>query len=770
MSSLDDLIGQMRGLTRRSNQQLVANQHLSAELHDMQTLIVSKESRIEELSTRYENSQIFLQHLASLSLRCDFLEKQLANLEVASLSANPISATRNLGLNEFRQWKENSLNWRTVETTYDNLRLEYEYLTGQLRDANTDETSNSLNCVGSSTSVDSPTSTSHFPTSDASIFSSIQDTTASSTEILDPPSPSLHPHKRKLLKMESFLAIPYDQQTVETPNELPNPSLKHFRISSLNGDRQNDEFEKTDSISPRLPVLDEMSEETESDEESSPIAHRRHNSLPGTPVLPASFYGDRIDALDGSKKGQPISPPTDLSWFFGGRGLKSKPYQAKATLRHCFSHSTGLNRRHDKFNLKDFTFEENERKDTIMESEKECEVSISSLGPHASHAPSLTTVKHSHMDGEVESFSVKLDEEDNESSYGEEEAEVVELEGNVEEESINVQWNKNDLVEHLEELERLDVPEQKLEPVQAKQQPSNPRPSWNPGEILRREEALRRETEDAERNFRASVAQQNSSHQQHFNPFLLPPIRKSHSHESIFDKYQEVSEKTSYIRDQDLKTQTLKWLKPSLPVVASSNEVIQRPDGKQDQPESVCSSFRRLGADTANNGDESAERPFIGGLSWIFDREKPISRPEPQLHHQLSMSLTSQKEAAIASSATKPIDIIPPSPISSSTNWWSSIIPNSALITSETGKLIDQPAARSLAENSGKALFRNLGRTAPNGAYSTMVIGRNGSRMIRHGYGSDFNDNVLSSRVSHAALREALESDMKDGMQQEFPV
>ncbi|KAH3660071.1 hypothetical protein OGAPHI_007276 [Ogataea philodendri] len=80
-------------------------------------------------------------------------------------------------------------------------------------------------------------------------------------------------------------------------------------------------------------------------------------------------------------------------------------------------------------------------------------------------------------------------------------------------------------------------------------------------------------------------------------------------------------------------------------------------------------------------------------------------------------------------------------------NWIANLIPNSSLITSETGRIIGQPAAHTFP--------RSLSR---NGAHSTMVINRTG-RMVHHGSGSALGD-VLTTRVSHAALRDALQSSL----------
>ncbi|KAG7700138.1 hypothetical protein KL930_000825 [Ogataea haglerorum] len=82
-------------------------------------------------------------------------------------------------------------------------------------------------------------------------------------------------------------------------------------------------------------------------------------------------------------------------------------------------------------------------------------------------------------------------------------------------------------------------------------------------------------------------------------------------------------------------------------------------------------------------------------------------------------------------------------------NWLVDLIPNSSQVTSETGRLIGQPAAHVFPRESVRG-----------GAHSTMIINRKGW-IIRHGPGPGLSD-VLSTRVSHGALRDALRSNLED--------
>ena len=103
------------------------------------------------------------------------------------------------------------------------------------------------------------------------------------------------------------------------------------------------------------------------------------------------------------------------------------------------------------------------------------------------------------------------------------------------------------------------------------------------------------------------------------------------------------------------------------------------------------------------------------------------------------------------------------------------MIPNSAIVTAETGRLINIHASRSVATNCSGS-YQNSRFTSPflrpqtsnmNGSFSTMVIGHNGSRMISHGFGSDFNSSVVSSEVNQDALQDALEGDIEEKRREE---
>ena len=183
-TTVDRLISHTRSMTKRSRLVQSINEDLCLQMDQLQLHVIQKEDTIEELHTRLENTNIFLRHLTSLELRCDFLEKQIAHLEGEDASAkdSEILATRNLGLHEFRMWKENNINRKTVETTLENLAREYDYLTEQLQQANQACATKEDEDEGR-TNVSSVDDTYTETSNDASIFSTLNDSNASSSSI-----------------------------------------------------------------------------------------------------------------------------------------------------------------------------------------------------------------------------------------------------------------------------------------------------------------------------------------------------------------------------------------------------------------------------------------------------------------------------------------------------------------------------------------------------------------------------------------------------------
>lgn len=93
------------------------------------------------------------------------------------------------------------------------------------------------------------------------------------------------------------------------------------------------------------------------------------------------------------------------------------------------------------------------------------------------------------------------------------------------------------------------------------------------------------------------------------------------------------------------------------------------------------------------------------------------------------------------------------------------LVPSHTLVTSEVGKPMPQaepiPITPSLSASSQKHKHsRSLAHDKVKGSFSTLTIGPNRSRIVQHGPSSTLGKSmVLTSRISQAALRDALDND-----------
>lgn len=225
-------------------------------------------------------------------------------------------------------------------------------------------------------------------------------------------------------------------------------------------------------------------------------------------------------------------------------------------------------------------------------------------------------------------------------------------------------------------------------------------------------------------------------------------LRRAKSHESIFSVMSRSTNRFPMReKNLDLKAQTLKWLKPNNPTVSSST-----------QPLAACSQIS-----TSSNAHDNIVNILHSGVNTNTELTEEI-RKSGEEHTSQSWINTPKKLFSL------PLPI----PISASkghskgtqnndehdSSWITSLIPNSLFTNPEIGKPINQ-------SHSGKKLkgsvqtYRDFGAKTPisNGPSSSLTIDKYGRRIIKHGYGSKFNENVVTSRVSHTALKEALELD-----------
>lgn len=276
-----------------------------------------------------------------------------------------------------------------------------------------------------------------------------------------------------------------------------------------------------------------------------------------------------------------------------------------------------------------------------------------------------------------------------------------------------------------------------------------------------RQEIHADEKSNLESNDEETISE-NSYGDDQCQPFILKKnsqlyLRKSKSHESIFKELSEpLSNPNQPKSNLELKEQTMKWLKPNVPSVS---------------PQTYTAS--NITTTTVNAHHNIVTMLNSSGLSSIT--ESPAK--------QVTETKDQNSWAAFLTTPTKPKSI----PINTtvdinhveehSGSWITALVPNGAFTAPETGRRLSTPSGRSfnpkgnlerqLSVSSEKTkqfkspFYHKRGITQVNTSSSLrsgLIIERNG--VIKHGNG-DLSNSVVMSRVSHSALRDALQFDIK---------
>lgn len=234
-------------------------------------------------------------------------------------------------------------------------------------------------------------------------------------------------------------------------------------------------------------------------------------------------------------------------------------------------------------------------------------------------------------------------------------------------------------------------------------------------------------------------------------PFVLKKnsqlyLRRSKSHESIFKEVVEPQKS-----DIKLKEQTMKWVKPNAPSISSQSY-----------------NASKVSTSTVNARHNIVSMLNSSGLSSVA--ESPAKSSKTKENNSWSFLSTPTKPRSIPKSTTVDFKHVE----EQLGSWISSFVPNAAFATPETGKRISTPSGRSFNQRGswGRKLSvsvdnkplkspqrkRNASPQVSSSLRSGLIIERNG--VIRHGNG-DLGKSVVMSRVSHSALREALQYDIK---------
>lgn len=243
-------------------------------------------------------------------------------------------------------------------------------------------------------------------------------------------------------------------------------------------------------------------------------------------------------------------------------------------------------------------------------------------------------------------------------------------------------------------------------------------------------------------------------------PFILKKnsqlyLRKSKSHESIFKELSK-PHSTRIKPNIELKEQTMKWLKPNVPSTSSQTHTVSN-----------------VTKTTINAHHNIVNMLNSSGLSSITESPAKSSNEMKDQSSWAAFLTTPTKPKSIPISTTVEFKHVE----EQSGSWITSLVPNSAFATPETGKRMSTPSGRSFnpkgnldkrlsVSNEKTKSFKSPSyhkRTIPqknisSSLRSEIIIERNG--VIKHGNG-DMNNSVVMSRVSHSALRDALQFDIK---------
>lgn len=665
---------------RESKKVLDVNKNLQKKLLSLNRELSAKNDQLYNIETQLENLDIFEQHMTSLNLRCEFLQKQVNNLERKHKVKDDTYLFKPDDFNS-------KIEWRTTETTLDNLCTEFDYLKEQLTVVNghipKDSSFNDKSIISQHsdmrpTSIFSnsdlqPSMDEGYSSSEISL-STIKDTKRNPNDVQK---------EKKLLKMESFLNFNQNITPMQSKKEVEIYPLKGFKINTISENPLYDSTEKktqnnktirgkasSKSMKKQLELIDLPPIDEGVDETFELFDDLRGNVQSEMIESDQDTYQDITISFDERQLRHHISLPNRSP---GG-------ISSDESLRHFVSDGAALNKRflNDKLKHTEIT-------DSLFSFDQTNTSNIKSRYKRKKrYSVNKTSINGSYSDidpDEYNNYNEGLSDSDSTDSYGSE--------------------NVTPLV---------------------------------------------------------------------FKKPSLMTLKQSKSHESIFS-VDPKSAKQYPLREKnlDLKAQTMKWLKPNNPIVSSSaqpytaffNTFKDSTNVHEDMLNILNSNVNNLNISSPTCSDKTqvhedvSKTPLIN--SWIPSKifSTPIS--VPKLNNQ-------------ASSIND--DYTNDEPISS---WIKSFIPNSTFMSGDVDTINNNDSEtlpsesflnRERQNGAGPQkttkpikLNRNILNERPtfNSSSSSLTIDRNGRRMVRHGYGSSFNQNsVVSSRVSYSALRDAL--------------
>lgn len=695
VSSQDEMLA----INERSKSVLDENKLLTMTLESLNEQLNMKDIEVYNLETKIENLNIFEQHLTSLNLRCEFLDKQISHLEQRPKYS--INSSMNRDIRDFNESSFMNIERKTTEITLENLRTEFNYLKDQLDLANNQSTADTSTNDMSYSQFSTAKSASIFSENDVSsldedAFMNIENNQQRSTfkkipsYDTTPILVSKHPKKKKLMKMESFLNFS-DPNEHNEPKIRKNDStpLRGFKLHTKDDNPLNENAlsklknkASVKSIRKKLELVD-----LPSIEEENYHAYVLNSDLHEISEEYEQETNDEYHNLEISLDQNFLKRHSSLPEIESLSNFSDEP------IRHFISYDTGLNNKHK-----------------------------------SNYAP--------HLD----------------SPYGKK---------NYVESSPLLKYENRFDSEILDEIERK----------------------------FGLEELNKNLVTPSDLNYYKEMPSDNESNESYGSENVTPVIvrkqstmtlHKSKSHESIFSSISKVQSIKNVPRfdprrerNLDIKTQTMKWLKPTHPIVSSS----------------VQASFATATPKILSNAHDDIMNILHGGTNKSAEvPTKPRIESSPiKINANLKDDLGEDENGYESSWMphslfSTPITIKknslknPYINENHTSSWFSSLIPNSAYTNPEIGKLVGKQPFKTINENSSNKFDlspkqspkvfnspihiqknRNNRLNTYNGSASSLVFERKGKYIVRHGAGSQFNNNVISTRVSHGALREALE-------------
>lgn len=696
MDSLQAEMDYLIKLTDQSQQLIDENERVTNETEQLNNELITTERQIYQWSTKLNNFDIFDQHLTSLNMRCEFLDQQVGKLESRADNLQKIGrgikAEVNLGLSEFSRFGDTGgMDWKTTETTLENLKKEFIYLSDQLKEANSFDDELSFEQDANSSLFSDQNSGSDFTNfSDRSLNDCID-------------LGNTNQPKKKLMKMESFLNI-QDQPIKAIPS--PSDDLEDFLIrplklarkqmpdvsKELSSNNGNGKLNCTSLISPTVNVNHTEKKKYKPAIAISPIIEETSSSIFQQHKRSSSFPASSITAVTYEEEGEEDD-----------------------SLRHYLSYDTALN---NKFvNDLDRLFDKKNNRVLGSISLPATKSRGSKKSRHKAPPP-IPEYGECHLDFQnssmlnADSFYGN-DHSDTESdgSYGNEDAEPFEL------------------------------------PSKSKLHRSNSHESIFSNKL----------------NFTAQ--------EQLAETYLNYNKDKTTSQKNNTDSAQCKQDNFKYEGTIDLKQQTMKWLTPTH--ACAEVQIGEATFLSSSNGENVKRIYEGVGRSRSSSQSSATckSREIITPIT--------IKR---KLKHSRSIS---------ASSILMPNTSSEHEESTMGASWFNfpafSMIPNSAFTSPETGKIVGRVSGRSLFNGTppnyirrngyerkfpGHSLGMNSSKARPetlkyqqsrnpnsNNLASSATIIFEKNYVIKHG-NSDVNGSVVSSRISHGALREALECDI----------